>query len=327
MFKKNVFLLTEKILKGYSIDYSEAEKLSLINENAVFDLFYCANLLRTHFKGNSIKFCSIVNAKSGLCSEDCKFCAQSSRYSTNIKKYPLIKKQQIIQTAKKAEKAGAQGFSIVTSGLKISHSKEWTTILNVIKDIKNNLYLCASLGELTEKNAINLKNAGLLRYHHNLETSQNFFKQVCTTHSYADKIKTIKIAKNAGLEVCSGGIFGIGETWDDRLKLAFTLKELKINSIPLNFLNPIPNTPLETQKLLAPLEILKIIAIYRFIMPDKDISVCGGREINLRDLQSWIFYAGANGTMIGNYLTTKGRSFKKDLQMLQDLGLEKYNKE
>ncbi len=181
---------------------------------------------------------------------------------------------------------------------------------------------CASLGNLTPDMIRQLKEAGLTRYHHNLETSENFFPHVCSTHSYQERLDTVRLIKRAGLELCCGGIFGLGEDMGDRLELAFTLRELGADSVPLNFLTPISGTPLEAQLPLIPREILKIIALYRFILPDKDIKVCGGREANLRDLQSWIYYAGANGSLLGNYLTTTGKPAAEDLQMIKDLGLQ-----
>jgi biotin synthase len=167
-----------------------------------------------------------------------------------------------------------------------------------------------------------LKDSGLSRYHHNLETDEEFFSALCTTHSFKERVETIKIAKEEGLEVCCGGIFGVGETWQARLNLAFKLKELEVDSIPLNFLNPIKGTPFENITPLHPLEILRIIAIFRFIHPKREIRICGGREVNLRDLQSWMYYAGADGAIIGNYLTTLGRPPEEDLKLIKDLGLE-----
>ena len=170
--------------------------------------------------------------------------------------------------------------------------------------------------------AESLVKSGLKRINHNLETSESFFPNVCSTHAFADRVNTIRVAKESGLEICSGAIFGIGEGINDRINLAFTLKDLDVDVVPLNFLHPIPGTPFEDCTPLTPMEALKIISVFRFILPDKDIKVAGGREVNLRDLQSWMFYAGANSTMIGNYLTTKGRKVEEDLQMINDLKLE-----
>ena len=200
--------------------------------------------------------------------------------------------------------------------------KAFTLGLNWYLNKNLQIPVCASLGLLDIDTALRYKKAGLKNYHHNLETSESFFKNICSTHSYKESIETVRIAKKTGFRVCSGGIFGMGETPQQRVELAFTLKELDVDCIPMNFLNPISGTPLENMPPMKPLEILKTIAVYRFILPQKDIIICGGREINLRDLQSFMFVAGANGTMLGNYLTTKGRAAKEDLQMIKDLGLD-----
>ncbi len=311
----------EKVINGYQVSFLEAEQL--YKEEDIYLLLYFANKIREKYFGKKIKFCSIVNAKSGKCSEDCKFCAQSAFYKTEIKKYPLIKSEDILKSAKESKKNGACGFSIVISGRGIKSKQELEEICYAINKIsKMGLYSCASLGEIDYETAKLLKQSGLKRYHHNLETSKRLFEKICSTHSYESKFNTLKAVIKAKLEVCSGGLFGIGEDYKDRLELAFTLKRFKVQSIPINFLNPIKGTPLYNQSSLTPFEILRIIAVYRFIFPDKDIKVCGGREKNLRDLQSWIYYAGANGSMLGNYLTTIGRPVKEDLQMISDLEME-----
>lgn len=312
--------LVKKIFSKKDISREESSYLIGLNNN-YDELFYWANRIRERCKGKKIKFCSIVNAKSGLCSEDCKFCAQSICYNTGVDVHPLKNSNEIVNAAKDAFKVKASGFSIVTSGVEVNLT-EIHTISDAIKKINQiGMYTCASLGNLDYEKAKKLKESGLTRYHHNLETSRRFFNEICSTHSYDEKIKTIKIAKDSGLKVCCGGIFGMGETNEDIIDFAFTLRKLKPDSIPLNFLNPRPGTPLEDKEKLLPMEALKIIAIFRFIFPDKDITICGGREAVLRDLQSWMFYAGANGTMIGNYLTTLGRPPEEDLQMVKDLGL------
>ncbi len=292
-------------------------------EDSLLPLFHGANRVRSHFKGNGVKLCAIVNAKSGRCPEDCAFCAQSAHHRTRIEVYPLIHPRQILKEAQEAEAMGARRFSIVTSG-KSLQGKEWDTItqsLSLLKE-ETGLTLCASLGIITPKEAHQLKEAGLNCYHHNLETAPSFFPKICTTHGYEEDLNTLRWAKEAGLELCSGGILGLGESSQQRLELAFTLKELEIDSIALNFLNPIPGTPLEKTTPLPPLEILKPLVLFRFILPDKDIRICGGRESGLRDLHPLVFWAGANGIMIGNYLTTRGRDHRADLRMIQDLALE-----
>jgi biotin synthase len=231
--------------------------------------------------------------------------------------------QQMLHKAQEAEAMGARRFSIVTSGKALTE-KELEKVVQALRLIKEKtgLALCASVGMMTKHTALLLKEAGLSRYHHNLETAPSFFPHICTTHRYEEDLDALRNAQEAGLEVCSGGIFGLGESLEQRLELAFTLREMEVDSAALNFLNPIPGTPLERTNALTPLEILKSVALFRFILPDRDIRICGGREFGLRDLHPLIFWAGANGIMIGNYLTTRGRDHQADLQMIQDLKLE-----
>jgi len=316
--------ITEKIIKdpNDSITYEDACKLAVSQDNTV-DLIMCANKIREKYKNNNIFTCSIINAKSGRCSEDCAFCAQSAHHKTGTETYPLLDKEKMVSNSILMEKAGATKYSMVTSGHSLSE-REIDSIGHAAEEInrKTDLSVCASLGQLTEPVAINLKEKGVTTYHHNLETAGSYFDQVCTTHEYDEDIQTVKTAKSAGLKVCSGGILGLGETWEQRVELGFTLKELCVDSIPINFLNPIPGTRMENRSLLAPMEALKCIAVFRFINPDKDITICGGREKTLGDFQSWIFMAGANGIMIGNYLTTKGRSTEMDMDMIRQMGFE-----
>ncbi|MEK6645904.1 MAG: biotin synthase BioB [Candidatus Firestonebacteria bacterium] len=317
---KEIEEIGNKILTGS--DLTKDEALFLVNSEDLYDILYFANKIRAKFKKNTLRFCSIINAKSGACSEDCKFCAQSIYYDTQVNTYSLVDFNTILKSAKQAKETGADGFSIVTSGKGVVSDDELKVICNSIGEInKLGLYSCVSLGEVNESEANILKNNGLIKYHHNLETSRRFFPQICTTHTYDDKIKTIITLKKTGLKVCCGGIFGLGETREDWVELAFTLKDLNVDSIPINFLNPKSGTPFEGKKEITPLLALRIIALYRFVLPNKDIKVCGGREVVLRDLQSWMYYAGANGTMLGNYLTTSGRPCKEDIQMLKDLEL------
>ncbi|MEK7450225.1 MAG: biotin synthase BioB [Planctomycetota bacterium] len=334
----NISNLLSFILNGHKINRNEAE--FLVSENTdLWDILHGANQLRRHFKGDTIGLCSIINAKSGACAEDCKFCAQSSHHSTNVKTYPLVDKTELVKGYERTRQIGANGFSIVTSGNELSDddfdslcqmSRELITTYPAVSGTSpsssaedhSTPYLCASLGQLTVSQARKLKEAGMRKCHHNLETSERFFPQICTTHSYQERLDTIKNLKEAGLFVCSGGIFGMGETWSDRIDLAFTMRDLNVDSIPLNFLMPVKGTVLADYSSLPPLEILRTIALFRYVLPDKNIRICAGREKNLRDLQSWIFYAGADGMMIGGYLTQPGRSAEDDIRMLKDLGLK-----
>ena len=316
--------LESKTTESRQITFQEAVFLSNLNDQDIFDLIASANRIRVKFKGNKISLCSIVNAKSGRCPEDCVFCSQSIHFKTNIDEYPLIKSEEILEKADEALSHGAQKFGIVTSGRKLSTEKELNEICETIKKLKKEgkIHRCASLGMLGRDELLKLKEAGLEEYHHNLETSRSYFPKVCTTHDYEEDVETVRTAKSLGLRTCCGGIFGLGESMEQRIELAFTLNELNVDSVPLNFLHPIKGTKSENFPSLKPLEILKIIALYRFLLPTKDIKIAGGREHNLRDFQSMIFAAGANSTMVGNYLTTKGRAYQDDLQMIKDMGLE-----
>jgi len=319
--KKNFFpqLLTKNTDWVNNLKEKDIQELLKLN---LYDLLYLANKIRENHFGRKIKLCSIVNAKSGKCSENCRFCAQSAHNNASIEEYNLKQPEDILKAAKNAEKKGAKRFGIVTSGNSICTGKDWEIIVETIRLLvkKTSLIVDASLGALDIENAKLLKSAGLKRYHHNLETSKRFFPKICTTHTFNDRLKTAIAVKQSGLELCCGCLFGLGETWGDRINLAFTLKSINPDCIPLNFLHPVKGTPLANRIQLSPLEILKIIALFRIILPTTDISICGGRVHNLRNLQGWIFYAGANATMIGNYLTTQGNSPEKDLEMIRDLG-------
>jgi biotin synthase len=307
----------------HGIDRDTAIFLSQVSGDDLFELFIAANRLRARHRGRRVDLCSIVNAKSGACPEDCSFCAQSVHNRTGVKVYPLLEKDEIMKAVQSAKDNGARHFCIVTSGRKPSE-REFMRICDYISEIrKTGLLPCATLGIITLSELKMLKDAGLERYHHNLETSEAFFNEICTTHTYQQKLETIRSAKALGLSVCSGGIFGMGESWEDRIDMAFALKDIGVDSVPVNFFTPISGTPLaEKRGLLEPLEALKIIAIYRLIMPDREIRICGGRPVTLRDLNSYIFMAGADGLLIGNYLTTHGREPSEDIQMIQDIGLE-----
>jgi biotin synthase len=319
--------MADRILDGGGITQGEALRIARSADSETFPLLYQANRLREHYFGNTVHLCSIINAKSGLCPEDCSFCAQSVSHDTDIPVYPLVDADEIVTGARNAEKTGSGCFGIVTSGSSAVKGGELDDICGALRRINEETSIrpACSLGAIDLDTALALKEAGMSRYHHNLETARSFFPNVCTTHDYDEDIDTIRAVKAAGLEVCCGGIFGLGETPDQRVEFAFTLKELEVDSIPVNFLNPIPGTRLADADYLTPMECLRIIALFRFILPDKRISVCGGREKNLRDLQSLIFFAGASGTMVGNYLTTTGRTPENDMQMLKDLGLRIIN--
>ncbi|HHT9117967.1 MAG TPA: biotin synthase BioB [Candidatus Hypogeohydataceae bacterium YC38] len=314
--------LGEKVLEGQNITREEALLILGVEGQALYDLFYWANKIRHKYLGPDITCCAIVSAKQGRCSEDCRFCAQSAWFNTPVEEFSLIGQERLSSVVRDAQRRGANSLGVVTSGRELPEG-ELLHLSRMLRETEGpgSLHVHASLGLLSPEGACILKASGVKRFNHNLETSERYFPELCTTHSYADRVATIKAGKEAGLEVCSGGIFGVGELPEDRLELAFTLKELEVDTIPLNFLHPIPGTPLETSSPLSPIEILKIIALFRFILPRKEIKVAGGRQRNLRDLQSWVFYAGASSIIVGNYLTTKGRAVEEDLQMIIDLGL------
>jgi biotin synthase len=284
-----------------------------------------ANRIREHFKGNKVHLCSIVNIKAGGCPEDCRFCAQSAHYETSSPRHALIEREAVLTAAEEARANGVTALGLVGAWRAIEEGPALDEICQQLQELRESgkARPDASLGMIRNQNvADRLGEAGLECYNHNLETSRRFFPQVCTTHSYEDRVRTIQHLKRAGIKICSGGILGMGETREDRCDLAFAVKSLGVHIVPMNFLNPITGTPFSRQAPLPPLEMLKAIACFRFILPRQEITVAGGRTVNLRDLQSLIFVAGASALMVGNYLTTPNQPVEKDLQMLKDLGLD-----
>jgi biotin synthase len=313
--------LEKKVLGGGAISRGEALYLSSVEGAEIANLLASASAIKSEFKGMYVDLCAIVNAKSGGCPEDCAYCAQSSGSSANIERFPLLAEEVIIKKAREARAGGARRFCIVTSGRRVS-GRDLERIAAVVREIRSiGLLPCATLGLLSEEELGVLKDSGLERYHHNLETSERFFPEICTTHTYQDKMKTIGAVKAAGLSLCSGGIFGLGEDWEDRVDMAFALRRSGPDSVPINFLMPLNGTKLESMKPLDPFEALKIISLYRFILPDKEIRICGGRMQTLGDFHSFIFLAGADGLLTGNYLTTTGRNFEDDLKLIEMHGL------
>ena len=283
-----------------------------------------AHYLKERIFHDKVQLCSIINAKSGRCTENCAFCAQSAHHDSAPPVYPLKSLEEILEGAERAEREGSHCYGIVTSGTQPEFGDEFNTILTAIRKIRETYDIepSASLGILSEDLARALADAGCATYHHNLETARSFFPNICTTHDYEDDVETVRMAKQAGMKVCCGGILGLGESEEQRVELAETLRELDVDSVPLNFLNPIQGTPLEKHRSLTPMDCLRAITMFRYFLPDKPISICGGRETNLRELQSWIFMAGASGTMVGNYLTTSGRDREVDLQMFTDIEVQ-----
>ncbi len=314
--------LFEKAIEK-NICFSDAVEILKIKDDSILELFYYADKLKKHFKKDYVSLCSIINAKSGRCSENCAFCAQSAYFKTNIEAYEFLPTSTIEQKIQYYTNYPIERSSLVTSGLSLNNNQDFEKLKASVSIIsKTHLIPGVSIGLQTKQQLIELKKAGLREFHHNLETSREFFPKICTTHNYEEDINTVKMAKEMGFYVCSGGIFGIGETIEDRVSLAFELKNLDVDSIPINFLIPIKGTPLEKQSPLKPQEALKIISMFRFVLPDKDIRVCGGREFVLKQLHPFVFYAGANGVMVGNYLTQAGRKIEDDLDLINGLGLK-----
>lgn len=323
--KATINRLTKKILEGGSIEYEEAMDLIDIDEDdsiALEALFDGANRIREKYMGKKIDLCTIMNTKSGKCSENCKFCAQSSHYNTGVDEYELLDYNEILKRAKEMEEAGAHRFSLVTSGKGLK-GKDFEKIVEIYSKLSKdtNLKLCASHGIVSYNQAMELKKAGVSMYHHNVESSKDYYKEICTTHSYQDRIETIKNLIKADMEICSGGILGMGEAREDRVKMAFEIRNLGVKSIPINVLNPVKGTPMGNNDVLKPMEILKTMAVYRFVIPDCYIRYAGGR-IALGDSQNIGFKAGVNAALVGNYLTTIGSNIEEDKEMILCEGLE-----
>lgn len=322
---EEIIAYAQRILDGGEITPKEAEELIHVSDEDTMILLAMADKIRQKFSGNEVDLCAIVNARSGKCPENCKFCAQSAHHETGVTVYPFMSEEDIVEHARKAKEAGAIRFSIVTSGRNTNNPKEFEQILSALRRIheETSLEICCSLGLLTYEQAVQLKAIGVTRYHSNIETAPSNFPNICSTHNFADKMSTIENAKKAGIRVCSGGILGLNETLEQRVEMAYELKRLGIDSVPLNILNPIKGTPFEHNKPLPPLEILRTFAMFRFVLPHAQIRTAGGREVNLRDLQALALSGGLNGIMVGGYLTTDGRSPLQDLQMIEDLHLER----
>ncbi|MFL8710558.1 biotin synthase BioB [Clostridioides sp. GD02377] len=323
--EKYIIKLKNKVLDGKEINYDEALRLISIdtnNKNILDILLKSANEIREAFMGRRVDLCTIMNAKSGKCSEDCKFCAQSSHYKTGVDEYSLLEYNEILRRAKEMESKGVHRFSLVTSGKGMT-GKEFNDILNIYEGLRENtnLKLCASLGIIDYEQAKKLKLVGVTTYHHNVETSKDNFDNICTTHTYQDRIRTIKEAKRVGLDVCVGGIIGMNESKEQRLQMAFEIRELNVKSIPINILNPIKNTPMEDYDILEPMEILKTTAVFRFIIPNVYIRYAGGR-LSLKGYDKIGFNGGVNSAIVGDYLTTVGNGIENDKKMIIEQGLE-----
>ena len=325
MRKSRVAELTNKIIAGYRL--SPTDDRSIFMDTPLEELSEEAYRLQKQFCGNHIDLCTIVNGRSGRCGENCKYCAQAACHKTGVDTYGFLPQEQIMAHAKANQDAGANRFSIVTSGGALS-GKEFEMAIDVYKEMRRTLSidLCASHGLLTRSQFRRLREVGVTSYHHNIETSERYFPEICTTHSYADRIRTIKMAQAEGLCVCSGGIIGMGETWEDRFDMAFALQELGIESIPLNSLMAIPGTPLEHLTPLSGNEILRTIAIFRFINPTANIRLGAGRKL-LPENGATAFLAGASASITGNMLTTSGTTIAEDMELIKELGFTNRNED
>lgn len=308
-----------KIINGYKLKKKEA--IEVYRSLELDELYKIANEVRQFFMGRKMDLCTIMNVKSGKCSEDCRYCAQSAHYETGVDEYSLINEEAIFRRAEENAKYNVDHFSLVTSGKGISDTdlNKLIDIYRKLNDSFPEMNLCASHGIITYEQAVKLQEAGVKSYHHNLETSKRFYQKICTTHTYRDRINTILNAAKAGLTVCSGGIIGMGETIFDRINMAFELRKLGVKSIPINVLMPVQGTPYGDSKVLAPIEILRTIAIYRLILPDANIRFAGGR-IAMGEQQKEALTSGLNGVMVGNYLTTSGNGIEEDLKMIKEAG-------
>lgn len=316
---KTLLQLKEKVLREESI--TKEESMTFMDAD-LEELAQAADEIRAKFCGNGFDICTIINAKSGKCSENCKYCAQSAYYDTTAEVYPLLGTEEIVKQAKYNDDRGVLRYSLVTSGRCLSDA-EIDKACESIRAVKREtgIEVCISMGLLREEQFRRLKEAGAVRVHNNLETSRNNFPNVCTTHTFADKVEALKAAGKAGLSICSGGIMGLGETMEDRIDMAFSLKELGVKSVPVNMLNPIPGTPYEKNERLTNDDMRRIVAIFRFILPDASIRLAGGRGL-LPDKGRSCFVSGANAAISGDMLTTAGISIETDMKMIKELGYE-----
>jgi biotin synthase len=309
------------ILSGGKMQRSEAESLLNAPDEYLVHILATADRIRIRFKGDKFDSCSLINARAGLCGEDCSFCAQSTHHETECDTYPLCSAKEILEAALAAKDAGASRFCTVTSGGALS-DEEFESLLESLIQVhsKVEIDLDASLGFLDDNRAQRLRAAGVTRYNHNIETSRDHYSDICSTHTFEQRLDTVRTSIRNGISACCGGIIGLGESPIQRLAMAYELEELGVDCVPINILNPRPGTPLEDAEPLKPLEILKTIAIFRLVLPNSTIKVAGGREKNLGDFQAMALRSGANGMIIGGYLTTTGRSVEEDVKMVREAG-------
>lgn len=320
--KLNYRELAQAVLDGHQLTQEEALALVEAPDEDLLDILHAAYQIRKTYYGNKVKLNMIINAKSGLCPEDCGYCSQSIVADTPVEKYAMLNKESILAGAQEAINRKAGTYCIVASGRRPS-DKELDGVIDAIKEIREttSLKICACLGFLSDTHASKLADAGVHRYNHNLNTSKENYDNICSTHTYDDRVDTVQKVKESGMSPCSGVIMGLGESSEELVRVAFSIKALDVDSIPVNFLNAIPGTPLQEYQHLNPRRCLKTVAMFRFVNPTKEIRLSGGREINLRSLQAMGLYA-ANSIFVGDYLTTQGQEPTADWGMIQDLGFE-----
>lgn len=318
IFNWNEF--AQRSLNGEQLTRTEAKTILNAPDTELLDLLAAAYKVRRHYWENRVRLHFLLNAQSGLCPEDCHYCSQSKISSAEIEKYPLIAREKILQAADRAAQLKAGTFCFVISGRSPNESV-FSKVLDAVREVKSkyDLKVCACLGLLSEEQSLRLAEAGVDRVNHNLNTSENYHDRVCTTHTFDDRVATVKNVQAAGITTCSGGILGMGESDDDAIDLALSLRQLQVTSVPLNFLIPIPGTPFESLKELNPRRCLKILCMFRFLLPSQEIRIAGGREVHLRSLQPLGLYP-ANSIFIGDYLTTAGAAARADLEMIRDAG-------
>ena len=312
--------IAEEIINGRRLNIED--DLAFCREEDVDSLCRGADEIRRRLRGDRADLCSIINGRSGRCGEDCKFCAQSSCHNAKINEYPFLEPEEILEDCRRHERQGVGRYSVVTAGRALN-GREMDLALRAYRSMKENckIELCASHGLLSQEDFYRLAEAGISRYHANIETSRRNFPNICTTHTYDDKLEVIRRARNAGLAVCSGGIIGMGETWEDRVDMAFSLYEMEIKSIPINILQPIPGTPFGTLPPLSEEEILRTIAMFRYINPDAEVRLAAGRN-SMEHSGKKVFTAGANAAITGDMLTTSGNNIADDMAMLTSMGFE-----
>jgi len=314
--------LADLALAGQKIDRSSALSVLEAPDEVLLDQLAAAYRVRRHYWGNKVRLHYLLNAQSGLCPEDCNYCSQSIVSAAEIEKYPLIASEKILQAADRAAKLQAGTFCLVISGRSPSELV-FNRVLDSISEVKARyeLKVCACLGILSEAQSKRLAAAGCDRVNHNLNTSAEYYSQICSTHTFAERVATLKNVKSAGMSTCAGGIIGMGESAEDVIELGLALRELEVTSVPINFLIPIAGTPLEKLNQLNPRYCLRVLCLFRFLLPSQEIRIAGGREVHLRSLQPLGLYP-ANSIFIGDYLTTAGQAAKEDLDAIEDLGFE-----